>query len=100
MITAVSERTDANALFFEREAERVAKLCHRVAERFACKAGVLDGSVRVERSDGSELVPQLMAAFGSEIRSITVGRPTLEDVFVHMTGHRLDEPSEAVEAAR
>ena len=35
MITAVSERTEANALFFEREAERIARLCHRLAERFA-----------------------------------------------------------------
>ena len=35
MIAALSERTDANALFFEREAERIARLCHRLAERFA-----------------------------------------------------------------
>ncbi len=33
--TALAERTDANALFFEREAERIARLCHRLAERFA-----------------------------------------------------------------
>jgi D-sedoheptulose 7-phosphate isomerase len=35
VITALSERTEANALFFEREAERIARLCHQVAERFA-----------------------------------------------------------------
>ena len=35
MIAALGERTDANALFFEREAERIARLCHRLAERFA-----------------------------------------------------------------
>ena len=35
MIAAVSERTEANALFFEREAVRIARLCHRLAERFA-----------------------------------------------------------------
>ncbi|HEV2874232.1 MAG TPA: SIS domain-containing protein [Thermoleophilaceae bacterium] len=31
----LEERTTANALFFEREAERIARLCHRLAERFA-----------------------------------------------------------------
>jgi D-sedoheptulose 7-phosphate isomerase len=31
----VAARTKANALFFEREAERTARLCHRMAERFA-----------------------------------------------------------------
>jgi D-sedoheptulose 7-phosphate isomerase len=31
----LAARTNANALFFEREAERTARLCHRMAERFA-----------------------------------------------------------------
>jgi D-sedoheptulose 7-phosphate isomerase len=35
VITAVGERTEANARFFEREAARIATLCHRLAERFA-----------------------------------------------------------------
>ena len=32
---ALAERTRANAAFFEAEAERLARLCHRMAERFA-----------------------------------------------------------------
>ena len=32
---ALAERTRANAEFFEAEAERLARLCHRMAERFA-----------------------------------------------------------------
>jgi D-sedoheptulose 7-phosphate isomerase len=31
----LAERTDAGAAFFEAEAERLARLCHRMAERFA-----------------------------------------------------------------
>jgi D-sedoheptulose 7-phosphate isomerase len=31
----VARRTEANARFFEAEAERIARLCHRMAERFA-----------------------------------------------------------------
>jgi len=33
--TALAERTQANGDFFEAEAERLARLCHRMAERFA-----------------------------------------------------------------
>lgn len=33
--TALAERTRANGEFFEAEAERLARLCHRMAERFA-----------------------------------------------------------------
>src|SRR4051795_1695254 len=32
---ALAERTRANRAFFEAEAERLARLCHRMAERFA-----------------------------------------------------------------
>jgi D-sedoheptulose 7-phosphate isomerase len=32
---ALGERTEANAAFFELESERIARLCHRMAERFA-----------------------------------------------------------------
>ena len=32
-----SERTEANRRFFEREAERLARLCHLMAERFAAR---------------------------------------------------------------
>ena len=35
VIAAVGERTEANQRFFEAEDERIARLCHRVAERFA-----------------------------------------------------------------
>jgi ABC-2 type transport system ATP-binding protein len=47
--------------------------------------------VRIERQDGAELVPRLAEAFPGAIRSITVGEPTLEDVFLQRTGHRFQE---------
>jgi hypothetical protein len=33
-------------------------------------------------------VARLIDEFGGEIESVTFGRPTLEDVFVHLTGRR------------
>jgi D-sedoheptulose 7-phosphate isomerase len=35
LVAGLAERTRANAEFFEAEAERLARLCHRMAERFA-----------------------------------------------------------------
>jgi ABC-2 type transport system ATP-binding protein len=81
------------------------RLAAAVAERFATEAQVVDGIVRIERLDGAALVPRLAESFPGMIRSITVGRPTLDDVFVQRTGHRLrdgapgelgneDEPSD------
>jgi hypothetical protein len=48
--------------------------------------------VRIERPRAAELVPALAAAFGGRYRSLTLGAPSLEDVFVDRTGHTFDEP--------
>ena len=40
-------------------------------------------SLRLERDRGHEFIPQLVEAFPGLIRSISLGKPTLEDVFVH-----------------
>jgi len=36
-------------------------------------------------------VPQLLEAFPGRIESVTVGRPSLEDVFVRRTGRRFED---------
>ena len=45
-------------------------------------------AVLVERERGHELVPRLVEAFPGRARSVTLRQPTLEDVFVHVTGKR------------
>ena len=74
-----------------------AALAQKIAERFQVKATLVDGTLRIERPRGHELVARLVDEFGSEIESVTFGRPTLEDVFVHLTGHRFVTHSRAEE---
>ncbi|MEK7757241.1 MAG: ABC transporter ATP-binding protein [Planctomycetota bacterium] len=66
-----------------------ASLASRANERFVCKAEVVDGAVRIEGERGQEFVPQLIEAFPGEIDGVTVGKPTLDDVFLRHTGRRL-----------
>ena len=65
-----------------------ARLAHAVAERFGIETATVDGSVRIEHENGHAFIPQLVEAFPGEIDTITIGRPTLEDVFFDRTGHR------------
>ena len=58
-------------------------------ERFGEDASVVDGELRVRRARGPEFVPQLFDAFPGQIEAVSVGKPTLEDVFIQYTGHRL-----------
>jgi ABC-2 type transport system ATP-binding protein len=66
----------------------------RLQARFGLEPMYVDGTVRVEHARGHELVRELVDAFPDDVSSVTFGRPTLEDVFVRLTGHGLDETSE------
>lgn len=69
-------------------------LAGKLRARFEVPVGVVDASVRLEVENGHGMVPEIIEAFPGEVQSVTVGRPTLEDVFVHFTGHRLFEDEE------
>lgn len=68
---------------------RPEEIASRLRERFGGRVDVVDGVVRMERDRGHELVPQVIESLPGLVDSVTVGRPTLEDVFLRLTGHRL-----------
>jgi ABC-2 type transport system ATP-binding protein len=61
----------------------------RIRQRFACKPTVVDSTVRVEIAQGHAFVRDVVEAFLGDIEAVTFGKPTLEDVFIHLTGQRL-----------
>jgi ABC-2 type transport system ATP-binding protein len=63
-------------------------LAAEIADRFHVEPTVVDGFVRLELPTGHEWIPRLVEAFPDRIESITLGKPTLEDVFINVTGHR------------
>ena len=55
-------------------------------------AQVVGDQVRVEQNDGAELVRRAMAGeLAVAVREASVGRPTLEDAFIRLTGRGLGE---------
>lgn len=67
------------------------KLAQEIHQKFQVATRVVDGALRIERERGHEFIPQLVSAFPGQIRSVTLGKPTLEDVFIKLTGHRFWE---------
>ena len=51
----------------------------------------LHRTLRFENRGGPDFVSHLLASHGDLIGTITVGKPTLEDVFIQRTGHELAE---------
>ena len=68
-----------------------AGLQSQIRERFGCVPVVVDGSVRVEIAHGHTFVRDVVEAFAPIIQAVTFSKPTLEDVFIHLTGHRFWE---------
>jgi ABC-2 type transport system ATP-binding protein len=55
-------------------------------EHFGIDAAVHEGLVTFAVSEGASFVPRLFAGLGVAIRSVTVQRPSLDDVFLAHTG--------------
>lgn len=71
------------------------RMANDIRQRFGCTAGVMENNVRLEMPDGHQWIAKLVEAFPGQIDSITLGKPTLEDVFIDRTGHRLESEEEA-----
>ena len=70
-------------------AHNAGELQQKMRERFGCEAVLVDGALRVERPGGHEFVREVVDAFSGAVTSATFGKPTLEDVFIRLTGRRL-----------
>jgi ABC-2 type transport system ATP-binding protein len=84
-----------------KDANTAQKLAAAINARFEAGAVVLDnGRVRMEREAGHRFVTDIVEAFPGEIDAVSVSKPTLEDVFIHRTGHRFwKEDEKALEQA-
>jgi ABC-2 type transport system ATP-binding protein len=63
-------------------------LARQTESKFGAVVQIVDHLVRIERQQGHEFIPLLVSSFHGLITSITLGKPTLEDVFMRKTGHR------------
>jgi ABC-2 type transport system ATP-binding protein len=63
-------------------------------ERFGLEGRVVEGAVTFGVPGGEEFVPRLFAELGMPIRSVSVSRPSLDDVFMSFTGTTIRDAEE------
>ncbi len=86
----VTVRTDDNAL-----------AAREIAARWGLEAQVHGAELRLEVARGDEFVPELVRALTPRVEAISVNRPTLDDVFMKLTGRAIrDEESSDVDRMR
>jgi ABC-2 type transport system ATP-binding protein len=69
-----------------------------LAERFELEGRVAEGAVIFFVPSGEQFVPRLFAELGVPIRSVSVSRPTLDDVFMSYTGTTIRDAEETTGA--
>jgi ABC-2 type transport system ATP-binding protein len=70
-----------------------------LADEFGLDGAVSEGAVRFAVESGEQFVPKLFAEFSLPIRSVSVARPSLDDVFMSYTGSTIRD-AEATVAQR
>lgn len=85
-LTIVSESPDDLAL--------------KIEARFGVSPKLFGSVLRIERSRGHELLRELVEVFPNEITSVSLGKPSLEDVFIAKTGHRFWDGTEHQQPAQ
>ena len=96
--TPVDLRSEIGGDVILLETQEPQALALAIERRFAIETTVLDGKIRMERKDGHRFVTDIVESFPGQIQSISVSKPTLEDVFIRRTGHhfwteKTEEPS-------
>ena len=67
------------------------QLAAKISQQFGHTATSIEALLRIECRNGHEFVRDVVAAFPTEIRSVRFGKPTLEDVFIKLTGRQFEE---------
>lgn len=75
------------------ETEKGEKLSSAIADRFEVSPILTDKYLHIECERGHEFVRDVIAAFPDDIQTVRFGKPTLEDVFIKLTGNpfRIEE---------
>jgi ABC-2 type transport system ATP-binding protein len=68
-----------------------ARAARDIEERWGRTAAVSGGELRLEVERGDEFVPEVVRSIAPRVESISVNRPTLDDVFMKLTGRAIRE---------
>lgn len=80
------------------ETDRPEEVARKIESSLGLPAKVVDETVHIEKDHGPETLAAIVKAFSGDIRSISLSKPSLEDVFIRKTGHKFWKNS--AEAAR
>jgi ABC-2 type transport system ATP-binding protein len=85
MVLTLTLAADASPEDARQLAEQLARRCPEAATPPSAQGRV----VRLEDPHAAPLAHEIARELGDRLQSLTIGQPTLDDVFVHLTGRHL-----------
>jgi ABC-2 type transport system ATP-binding protein len=64
-------------------------LAAEIDRAFGVATSVHGGNLRMEVADSSTFMPRLVRELSAPVKSLTLSRPSLDDVFIKLTGHAI-----------
>ena len=62
-----------------------------LASKFGLTPALDNGTLRIEVSDGAAVIPRLVRDLSAQVTAVTLRRPSLDDVFLKLTGRAIRE---------
>jgi ABC-2 type transport system ATP-binding protein len=87
--TALREMVGADVISMRSPNPQALK--EEIEKRFDTPVEIVGQEVRIRKTQAHEFIPALVGALSEKIQSVTVGKPTLEDLFILKTGHHYHE---------
>jgi len=67
------------------------KLKQEIEEKFKLNVKIVDNKLKIEVADGDKFLPKLFNELEQKIQSVELRKPTLDDVFLKLTGKKIRE---------
>jgi ABC-2 type transport system ATP-binding protein len=71
--------------------EDSATAAREIAARYDLRPLIDNGSLRLEVADGAAFLPRLVRELSVPVKTVALSRPSLDDVFLKLTGHAIRE---------
>ncbi len=88
-VEALKDQLGGDLIFLETDDNEEAH--KKLEEEFDIKIEEVDSKLKLTVEKGEQLIPQLTKVLSSSIKSINLHEPTMDDVFLHLTGKEIRE---------
>jgi len=88
-VEALKDQLGGDLIFLETDNNQRAR--KTLNEEFDIKVEEVDSKLKLTVEKGEQLIPQLTQVLAGSIKSINLHEPTMDDVFIHLTGKEIRE---------